>query len=79
MRRFGRFLMTLGVGVGALTAVAIGLHLGLAGVPWLVNVALAKLGLVASLSMIAGGAAGVRLANRREERLLAADSEGDRS
>ena len=74
MRRFGRFLMALGAGVGALTALAIGAHLGLADVPWLVNVALAKLGLVASIAMMAGGAASIRIAKRREHRQLASRS-----
>ena len=62
--------MLLGAGVGTLTALAIGAHYGLANVPWLVNVALAKLGLVASVGLMAGGAASIRIANRREHRLL---------
>jgi hypothetical protein len=66
--------MGLGVGVGAAVGVAIGAHLGLAGVPWLVNVALAKLGLIAAGGLIAGGAAAIRLANRRERRQLEASS-----
>ena len=69
MRYFGHFLM----GVGAAVVVAVGIamfaHFGLVGVPWLVNVALAKLGLVASGGLIAGGAIAVRVANRREKRL----------
>lgn len=74
MRRVGHFLMALGVGVGGVVALAIGAHAGLAGVPWLVNVALAKLGLLAAGGLIGGGAAGIRLANRRERRLLASRS-----
>lgn len=76
MRRFGQFLMLLGAGVGVLVAIAVGAHLGFPGAPWLVNVALAKLGLVAAGGLMAAGATGVRLANRRERRLLASRSEG---
>ena len=66
MRRFGQLLMGLGAVVGAMDALAILAHLGLAGAPWLVNVALAKLGVVASLGLMAGGAVSVRIASRRE-------------
>lgn len=59
-------LMGLGAVVGAMDALAILAHLGLAGAPWLVNVALAKLGVVASLGLMAGGAVSVRIASRRE-------------
>ncbi|MEP6729977.1 MAG: hypothetical protein ABJE10_05040 [bacterium] len=70
MRRLGQLLMSLGATVGAAVAVSILLHLGVAGAPWLVNVALAKLGLVAAAGIMAGGALTVRLAARREQRLL---------
>jgi hypothetical protein len=70
MRRFGQFLLGLGATVGAGIAVAIFLHAGLAGAPWLVNVALAKLGLVASCGLMAGGAVSLRLAKRREQTAL---------
>ena len=62
--------MTLGALVGAGVGVAMLAHAGIAGAPWLVNVALAKLGLVASGGLMAGGAATVRLAKRREQRRL---------
>ena len=62
--------MALGATVGAGVGVAMLTHAGIAGVPWLVNVALAKLGLVASGGLMAGGAATVRLANRREQKTL---------
>jgi hypothetical protein len=75
MRRFGKLVMALGAGVGALVALAIGAHLGATNVPWLVNVALAKLGLVASVALMAGGAASIRIANRREQRRLTSPSE----
>ena len=67
MKRFGRFLMGLGAAVGVAVAVAMLAHLGVNGAPWLVNVALAKLGLVAAGGLMAGGAASVRIAKRREE------------
>jgi hypothetical protein len=70
MKRLGQALMALGATVGAGVGVAMLTHAGIAGVPWLVNVALAKLGLVASGGLMAGGAATVRLANRREQKTL---------
>jgi hypothetical protein len=67
--------MGLGAGVGVVVTIAMFAHLGLVGVPWLVNVALAKLGLLASAGLMAGGAVSVRLAKRRERsELLRADS-----
>ena len=74
MRRFGQLLMGLGVGVGAVVTIAITAHLGLPGAPWLVNVALAKLGLIAAGGLMAGGAVGVRLANRRDRQQIASRS-----
>ncbi len=68
MRRLGQLLMALGAGVGVLVGLAMAAHLGVAGVPWLVNVALAKLGLVAAGGLMAGGAVAVRLARRQEQR-----------
>jgi hypothetical protein len=70
MKRLGQWLMGLGAAVGVAVAIAIFAHVGLAGVPWLVNVALAKLGVVASLGLMAGGATSVRIANRREQSKL---------
>jgi len=74
MKRVGTMLIGLGAAVGAGVALAILTHLGLAGVPWIVNVALAKLGLVASGGLMAGGAASLRLANRRKTALPRAES-----
>jgi hypothetical protein len=74
MKGFGKFLMGLGAAVGLGVAVAMLGHLGVNGVPWLVNVALAKLGLVAAGGLMAGGAVSVRLANRREQKLLGGPS-----
>jgi hypothetical protein len=70
MRRLGKWLLALGASVGAIVGVAALTHSGLAGVPWLVNVALAKLGLVASAGLMTGGAMSLRLAKRREQAAL---------
>ena len=66
MRAFGKFLMGLGAATGVAVAITAFGHFGVAGAPWLVNVALAKLGFVASTGLMAGGAVSVRLARRRE-------------
>ena len=66
-QRLGQSLMALGLGVGLVTAAAMGAHLGLVDVPWLVNVALAKLGFVAAGGLMAAGAGTIRFAKRREE------------
>jgi hypothetical protein len=69
MRVFGKLLMVFGALVGLAVAAAMLAHVGVAG-PWLVNVALAKLGLVASGALMAGGAVSVRLGNRLERTRL---------
>ena len=75
MRRIANVLLALGLAVGVIDAGAIFLHLGLAGVPWLVNVALAKLGFIAALGLLGGGAVTGRLARRQEvERLGSGDA-----
>jgi hypothetical protein len=67
--------MALGLVVGAIDASAIFFHLGLAGVPWIVNVALAKFGFVAALGLLGGGAVAGRIARREEaERLGSGDA-----
>ena len=70
MRRLGELLMLLGFGVGVITALLVAWHLGFPGAPWLVNVALAKLGFIAAVGLIGGGAISVRIGNRQEERRL---------
>ena len=70
MKRIGTTLIGLGVAVGAVVGVAILTHTGVPGVPWLVNVALAKLGLIASGGLMTGGAVSLRLAKRREQAAL---------
>ena len=69
MRTLGRFLMLLGACVGVAVALSMAAHLGIFG-PWLVNVAMGKLALVASLGLMAGGAVAVRIANRNEQHEL---------
>jgi hypothetical protein len=73
MKRIGSMLLGLGAAVGAGIGLAILTHTGLAGVPWLVNVALAKLGLVASGGLMVGGAMSLRIAKRREHAALPRD------
>ena len=73
MRRFGQLLMILGAAVGVLVAVAIFAHWGVTG-SWLINVALAKLSLLGSAGLMAGGAVSIRLAARREQRALSRPS-----
>ena len=70
MRRVGQIMMALGAAVGASVGLAMLVHFGLAGVPWLINVALAKLGLVSAVALMTGGAVSVRLAKRDEARKL---------
>ena len=74
MKRLGTALIGLGAAVGAAVGVAILSHAGLPGVPWLVNVALAKLGLVASGGLMTGGAVSLRVARRHEPTPLPRDS-----
>jgi hypothetical protein len=66
VRRLATLLMGLGLAVGVMDAGAIFFHLGLAAVPWLVNVALAKLGFIAALGLLGGGAVAGRIARREE-------------
>jgi hypothetical protein len=74
MKGFGKLLIGLGAATGVAVSIAILGHFGVAGAPWLVNVALAKLGLVASGGLMAGGAVSVRLGKRREQKLLRGES-----
>ena len=74
MRRLGHVLIGLGAVVGAGVGIAILGHVGIVGVPWLVNVGLAKLGLVASGALMASGAVSVRVGARREQAVRLADS-----
>ena len=77
MKRVGSLLMLLGAGVGVVAAVGIGggFHLAF---PWLVNVALAKLTLIASGGLMAGGAVVRRIGVRREQASLLAPPGSER-
>jgi hypothetical protein len=67
MRRAGQLLMILGALVGGAVGLGILLGLSIPGVSWIVAVALAKLSLVASGGLMAGGAVLQRLAARQAE------------
>ena len=69
--------MDSGAAVGVAVALAMLAHFGVNGAPWLVNVALAKLGLVAAGGLMAGGAASVRIAKRREQASLLSSNPRD--
>ncbi|MDB4893618.1 MAG: hypothetical protein JWL61_5473 [Gemmatimonadetes bacterium] len=70
MKAFGQLLMWIGAAVGTVVGIAIFGHAGLSGVAWLINVALAKLGLMSALGLMGGGAVLQRLAARRDDRTL---------
>jgi hypothetical protein len=70
MRRLGQLMIALGAAEGALVALAVMVHLGVGNAPWIVNVALAKLGFIAAGGLMTAGAVSVRLAARRERREL---------
>jgi len=63
--------MIAGAVLGGSVAVTMFAHLGLPGASWLVNVALAKLTLIAAGGLFAGGAVAGRIAHRQEQRRLA--------
>ena len=67
MKRVGGFLIGLGLTVGVGTTLAVFGHIGLAGSPWLINVALAKLAYIASGGLMAAGAVSIRATTRREQ------------
>ena len=68
MRRFGQFLMSIGLAFGALLGVGMLLPGHYLGISWLIAVGLAKVTLVSALGLIGGGAVLQRLANRESER-----------
>ena len=71
MKTLGQLLTWLGAAVGVAVAVAMFAHAGLPGAAWLVNVALAKLGVISAFGLMSGGAVLQRLAARHENRMLA--------
>ena len=70
MRRFSQLLMIAGACLGGLVGLAMFAHVGAPGASWLVNVALAKLTLVAGGGLLVGGAVTGRIARRQEQRRL---------
>lgn len=70
--------MAMGAVLGAGVALAIGTHTGIPGMPWLINVALAKLTLLGAGGMMMAGAAGIRFERLRETRRIAAGDDAAR-
>jgi hypothetical protein len=62
--------MVLGAALGIFVAIAIVLHWGAPNASWLINVALAKLSLIAAGGLMAAGAVAVRIDNRIRAREL---------
>jgi hypothetical protein len=75
MKKLGSLLMLLGalIGVGASVWIAVGLDV--AALPWLISVGLVKLAIASSLGVMGVGALLMRIANRRDERLPAGESD----
>ena len=69
MRRLGEVLLILGATLGVLVGLAMVVHLG-PGNSWLINVALAKLTLIAAGGLMGGGAVVIRLDNRERSKQL---------
>jgi hypothetical protein len=68
MKRLGSLLMLLGAAVGVTVGIAMIMGVRVNGVPLLVAIGLAKLTLVSSLGLMAGGAVLRRMGVRREAR-----------
>jgi hypothetical protein len=64
----GRALLWLGLLVGIVGGIGLTLGFHFAGIAWLLAIGLAKLTLVGSLGLMAGGAVLQRLAHRDEKR-----------
>ncbi|HEY0997855.1 MAG TPA: hypothetical protein VGD77_17830 [Gemmatimonadaceae bacterium] len=77
MRRVSQLLMSAGALLGAGVAAAMAAHLGAPGASWIINVALAKLTLVAAGGLLASGAMVGRMARRRALRELHAPPRHD--
>ena len=67
MRKLRQLLMVLGAIVGVAVGLGIVFGVALPGVSWIVGIGLAKLSLVASGGLMAGGAVLQRLAHRRDD------------
>jgi hypothetical protein len=70
MRRVSQLLMIAGALLGSSVAFAMFAHRGAPGASWLMNVALAKLTLVAAGALLASGAVTGRIARRAERHKL---------
>ena len=68
MHRMGMLLRVSGAALGIAIFTAIGIHWEWAGGPWLINVALAKLGLIGAGGLMAAGVVAERVARRDDAR-----------
>jgi len=66
--------MILGATLGVLVGLAMVVHLG-PGNSWLINVALAKLTLIAAGGLMGGGAVAIRLDNRERSKQLPGETD----
>ncbi|MGH7651910.1 MAG: hypothetical protein ACREMS_08705 [Gemmatimonadaceae bacterium] len=66
--------MIFGAALGFTVALAIVIHIGAPNASWLVNVALAKITLVAAGGLMAAGAVAVRIDNRNRTKELQDDA-----
>jgi hypothetical protein len=77
MGRLGRFLIALGAAVFFVDALAIVIHVeGPPGAMWLINLAVAKLAMLAGGGLMIGGAVTARIAHQREQRRLESTPDG---
>ena len=72
MHKIGLLLRMVGAALGLAIFALIGIHWGWASAPWLINVALAKLGLIGAGGLMAAGAVAERVAHREDARQLPA-------
>lgn len=72
MHRLGFLFRVVGLALGMAIIAAIGVHWGWPGAPWLINVALAKLGLIGAGGLMGAGAVAERVARREDARRIGA-------
>ena len=75
MKRLGSVLLVLGALIGVAASLWIAVGLDVAKLPWLISIGLVKLTIGASLGVMGSGAVLTRLANRRDKRLKAGESD----
>ena len=75
VHKIGLLLRVLGAVLGVGVFALIGLHWGWTGAPWLINVALAKIGLIGAGGLMAAGVVVERVARRDDARQLPAPPE----